>query len=123
MKIWDVVRCSPWPGCVPRPRSRQPCPAAELTRRPRLGFERLRVEQEVRPPVVSAVVLSLLRIRARGQEPFPCIAALSNGGGQSRVPAWHAGRQPFEPSLFNGFCMSAYPVTSKSGFLQEANYV
>jgi hypothetical protein len=32
----------------------------------RLGFERLGVEQEVRPPVVSSVVLSLLRIRARG---------------------------------------------------------
>ena len=32
----------------------------------RLGFERLVVEHEVRPAVVSAVVLSLLRIRAGG---------------------------------------------------------
>ena len=32
----------------------------------RLGFERLGVEQAVRPPVVSAILLSLLRIRARG---------------------------------------------------------
>ncbi len=31
--------------------------------------------------------------------------------------------QSFKPILFNGFCMSAYPVTSKSGFLQEANIV
>ena len=39
--------------------------AMELIVGARLGFERLGVEQEVRPPVVSAVVLSLLRIRAR----------------------------------------------------------
>jgi hypothetical protein len=32
----------------------------------RLGFERLSFEQEVSPPVVSAILLSLLRIRARG---------------------------------------------------------
>jgi hypothetical protein len=32
----------------------------------RLGFDCLGVEQEVRPPVVYAIVLSLLRIRARG---------------------------------------------------------
>jgi hypothetical protein len=32
----------------------------------RLGFDCLGVEQEVRPPVISAIVLSLLRIRARG---------------------------------------------------------
>jgi hypothetical protein len=32
----------------------------------RLGFERLSFEQEVRPPVVSAILLWLLRIRARG---------------------------------------------------------
>jgi hypothetical protein len=25
------------------------------------------------------------------------VAALSNGGGQLRMPAWHAGRQPFKP--------------------------
>ena len=29
----------------------------------------------------------------------------------------------FEPILFKGFCTSAYPVTSKSGFLQKANIV
>ena len=39
--------------------------AMELIVGARLGFERLGVEQ-VHPPVVSAVVLSLLRIRARG---------------------------------------------------------
>jgi len=72
----------------------------ELSVGARLGFERLGVEQEVRPPVVSAILLSLLRIRARGLESFPCIAALSNGDGQSRVPACHAGRQSFKPTPY-----------------------
>jgi hypothetical protein len=53
----------------------------------------------------------------------PLHRCLSNGGGQSRVPAWHDGCQSVKPIPFKGFCTSAYPVTSKSGFLQKANFV
>ena len=69
-------------------------------RKEALERARVRVEQEVRPPVVSAIVLSLLRIRALAKNRSLNIAALSHGGGQSRVPACHAGRQSFKPTPY-----------------------
>ena len=96
--------------------------AMELIGGAQLGFERLVSSRG--PPAcrlcgrVMAAADSRAWLRI-----VPLHRCLSNGGGQSRVPAWHDGCQSVKPIPFKGFCTSAYPVTSKSGFLQKANFV
>jgi len=75
-RIWDsphvrsfsVSSFACCPSCCPRLCEVNPGfpDAMQLIVGARLGFERLSFEQEVRPPVVSAILLWLLRIRARG---------------------------------------------------------